>query len=391
MQPDPMPSSPVDPGTFRSVLGNYPTGVVVVTARSATGDPVGMVIGSFTSVSLDPPLVAYLPTRSSGSYAQIKDAPAFCINVLAADQEDLCRTLAVGGERKFDGVAWREAPSGAPILDGVVAWIDCVPAGVHDGGDHDIVLGRTTELKVERDALPLVFFQGGYGRFVPGSLVMAGSSRHLVAASRLAAEHRAELEQLSMQLGCQCTVVALDADEGVFVAAAAPEGQPPASPVGARIPVTAPVQPLFVEPMGPLSRERWMAGLGRDEAGRARAGAVLERAHARGWSVTLASSTESLDLDAFVSDYAANPRTPSRDRAFFALVDSLPLVREPEVIHPESEYLTVDIAVPVTEDDGEVRLVLRVGPFARPISGRALLESVRHLQEAASRFSGGSA
>ncbi|MGQ0483238.1 MAG: flavin reductase family protein [Pseudonocardia sp.] len=155
----------VDPRQFREVLGNYPTGVAVVTAIAEDGRPVGMAVGSFTSVSLDPPLVAFLPDRSSTSFPRIRTAASFCVNVLAADQEALCRGFAVRGGDKFAGVSWAPARSGAPRLDGVAAWIDCDFESITEAGDHYIVLGRVRELHAPGDRPPLVFFRGGYGHF----------------------------------------------------------------------------------------------------------------------------------------------------------------------------------------------------------------------------------
>lgn len=151
---------------FRRVLGHFPTGVVIVTA-TAGGTPAGLSVGSFTSVSLDPPLVAVLPSRTSTSWPRISAAGSFCINILAASQETLCRTFAISGGDKFAGVRWRAAPSGAPILDGTLAWIDCDLDQSVAAGDHFIVLGRVRALGVEQDTVrtPLIFFQGGYGTF----------------------------------------------------------------------------------------------------------------------------------------------------------------------------------------------------------------------------------
>src|SRR6478609_6347417 len=129
-----------DPQRFRRILGHYPTGVTVVTAIGADGTPEGMVVGSFTSVSLDPPLVAFLPASNSGSWARLRTAGRFCVNILGADHEQLCRQFAARGGDKYSGVAWTAAPSGSPIIDGAVAWIDCETETVHTAGDHDIVI-----------------------------------------------------------------------------------------------------------------------------------------------------------------------------------------------------------------------------------------------------------
>ncbi|MGE4321414.1 MAG: flavin reductase family protein [Sphingobium sp.] len=154
-----------DDATFRRVLGHYPTGVCVVTAVEADGAPTGMVVGSFTSVSLDPPLVAFFPDRKSTSWPRIEKVGKFCVNVLGSDQQPLCRQFAASGTDKFAGVTHRVSANGSPILDGVVAWIDCTLDVVHEGGDHFIVLGRVVALEVDRPTSPLLFFQGGYGAF----------------------------------------------------------------------------------------------------------------------------------------------------------------------------------------------------------------------------------
>lgn len=150
---------------FRRVLGHFPTGVVIVTAIY-DGAPAGMSIGSFTSVSLDPPLIAILPAKTSVSWPRIAAAGIFCVNILNARQEALCRTFATSGADKFAGVSWRPAPSGSPVLAGALAWLDCSLEQVVEAGDHLIALGRVTSLDVgdeDQAAEPLVFFQGGYG------------------------------------------------------------------------------------------------------------------------------------------------------------------------------------------------------------------------------------
>lgn len=154
---------------FREVLGHYPTGVTIITAIEAGGRPTGMSIGSFASASLDPPLVTFLANRDSSSFQKILRANSFCVNVLGVDQQSICRQFAAKGADKFTGISWRPALSGAPILEGVVAWIDCEIANVFDAGDHQLVLGRVRALDIATSDSPLVFLKGGYGGFVTGA------------------------------------------------------------------------------------------------------------------------------------------------------------------------------------------------------------------------------
>jgi flavin reductase (DIM6/NTAB) family NADH-FMN oxidoreductase RutF len=157
-------ASGVDEAHFRQVLGHFPTGVTVVTAMTE-GEPVGLAVGSFTSVSLDPPLVLFCPAKSSSSWPKIEAAGSFCVNILGEDQESVSRVFAGKGADKFQGLGWRLGAVGAPILNDVLAWIDCRVEDVHEGGDHYLVVGRVAELGIGHEGRPLVFFRGGYGRF----------------------------------------------------------------------------------------------------------------------------------------------------------------------------------------------------------------------------------
>lgn len=158
----------LDPKMLRSTLGNYPTGVSIITSSDDAGLPVGgMTAGTFTSVSLDPPLVAFLPGKSSSSWPRIEETGKFCINVLSAEQEGLCRSFAVSGNDKFAGVDWYPSPSGLPILAGVVIWLECVLRDVIDAGDHVIALGEVINMETVQDVAPLVFHGGKYNRPMP--------------------------------------------------------------------------------------------------------------------------------------------------------------------------------------------------------------------------------
>jgi 3-hydroxy-9,10-secoandrosta-1,3,5(10)-triene-9,17-dione monooxygenase reductase component len=149
---------------FRRVLGHFPTGVTVITADPPGHSPVGITIGSFTSVSLDPPLVGFLPQKNSQSWPHIERSGSFCVNVLGEAQGDLCWKFTKMNDELYDDVDWRKAPSGSPILAGAIAWIDCDIEQVVDAGDHWFVLGRVRHLDAT-DGAPLLFFKGKLGTF----------------------------------------------------------------------------------------------------------------------------------------------------------------------------------------------------------------------------------
>ncbi|MFJ3926176.1 flavin reductase family protein [Streptomyces sp. NPDC090022] len=159
---------PVSPAEFRAVLGNFASGVTVVTAPAADGEdgPAGFACQSFASLSLDPPLVTFMVARTSTTWPRIARAGVFCVNILGAEQGELCRSFAVSGADKFAGVDHTPAPvTGSPRLDAVPAWIDCRIHAVHTGGDHLIVVGRVEAMGAAGEGEPLLFHKGRFGRF----------------------------------------------------------------------------------------------------------------------------------------------------------------------------------------------------------------------------------
>jgi len=155
---------------FRDVLGRFASGVTVVTGM-AGDEPVGLTCQSFSSVSLEPPLVLAVVARSSRAWPLIRRAGGFCVNVLAADQVALSEAMASRGVDKFAGVEWRpSAGTGSPMLPGALAHVDCTIHAAHEAGDHWIVIGRVVDLLTPEDgagdpaatAGPLLFYRGGY-------------------------------------------------------------------------------------------------------------------------------------------------------------------------------------------------------------------------------------
>jgi 3-hydroxy-9,10-secoandrosta-1,3,5(10)-triene-9,17-dione monooxygenase reductase component len=156
----------IDAMRFRSVLGRFATGVVAVTAIDpATGQPTGLAANSFTSVSLNPPLVAFCVAHTSTTWPKIRAADRHCINILAEHQREICLQLATKGADKFLGLTWTKSPGGHPVLDGAVAWLECAPQTEYVAGDHVIVVCRVHSLDRHHAGGPLLFYRGGYGRF----------------------------------------------------------------------------------------------------------------------------------------------------------------------------------------------------------------------------------
>lgn len=153
----------IDQATMRTVLGHFATGVTVITAM-AEGQPVGIAANSFTSVSLDPPLVLFCAGKSSSTWPLMQKSGAFAVNVLGDHQEEISRLFASKNADRFAGVGFHAAATGSPVLTGSLAYLDCRIYAEHDAGDHVIVVGRVVELGVMDESSPLVFFRGGYNR-----------------------------------------------------------------------------------------------------------------------------------------------------------------------------------------------------------------------------------
>lgn len=153
-----------DAASFRTVLGHFATGITVITAMDRD-EPVGIAANSFTSVSLDPPLVLFCAAKTSGTWPRIQRAGHFTVNVLDEHQEHVSQLFAAKDVDRFARVEWRLGSQG-PILADVHAYLDCTIEAEHDAGDHVIVIGRVQELGLTADAGPLLFYRGRYGRLL---------------------------------------------------------------------------------------------------------------------------------------------------------------------------------------------------------------------------------
>ena len=155
---------PPDEPSYRTVLGHFATGVTIITAMDG-GEPIGVSANSFSSVSLDPPLVLFCASKDSSTWPRIEAAWKFTVNILNEHQEDVCRVFATKGADRFSRIGWRPSAGGSPILHDSLAYIDCTIRDQHDAGDHLIVVGLVQELGVLGDEGPLIFYRGGYGHF----------------------------------------------------------------------------------------------------------------------------------------------------------------------------------------------------------------------------------
>lgn len=152
---------PPDPAGFRHAIGKFATGVAFVTA-APHGDPAGLIVNSLTSVSLEPPLIAFCPSRGSLTWQRMRRAGSFAVNILGRRHESFARDATPPGADRFAGVDWAPGHGGAPLVADALACLECEIVAEHPAGDHWIVVGRVDNLRVSPGDDPLVYFGGAF-------------------------------------------------------------------------------------------------------------------------------------------------------------------------------------------------------------------------------------
>lgn len=383
--------TPIDPAHFREVMGHYPTGVAVVTG-TVDGEPVGMVVGTFSSVSMDPPLVAFMPQVGSRTWDRLALARDLCINVLAHDQLELCRTMAVPRHDKFDGVAWHPSAAGAPVLDEAVVHVHCRQESVVPAGDHWIVLCAVDSMEVTRPVTPLLFFQGGYGGFSPGGM-SAKADADLITAVRLGDRARDQVERVASRLRCEAAaLVAISPDELTTVVSAYGGTASMVEPLGQRVPLIPPIGEAYVAGAAPEVVERWLAKVSPTDPElvacyRARLATVA----ARGVALSMVGPGARADYDRMheaLAEYASGELTPARERAVRAVLAQTRHFFDDVDLLPSETYDVGAVVVPVHGPDGRVAMVLRATQLPTGVTGDVVIGWVEELQAAAAVVEG---
>ncbi|MEO7102105.1 MAG: flavin reductase family protein [Gemmatimonadaceae bacterium] len=153
----------LEPDAFRAVMGRFACGVTVVTVTDEAGADHGMTVSAFASVSLEPPLILVCIDRTASMHDVVTNAEYFAVNILAATQESLARRFADTGAQKFEGVGYSRGETGAPILNDVLAHIECKRVSSTETGDHALIIAETIAASV-RDVRPLLYYRGGFAQ-----------------------------------------------------------------------------------------------------------------------------------------------------------------------------------------------------------------------------------
>ena len=189
-----------DPREFRRALGAFPTGVAIITTVTEAGEPVGLTCNSFSSVSLDPPLVLWSLRRESKSLGLFRQASHFAINILSKGQSQLSSRFASGTiPDRFKGVSHAAGAGGAPIIDGCLARFQCRTFAEHEAGDHIVFIGQVEQFDMTADVEPLVFYRGDY-------MTLAQSLKEIGARDSLSIpeliEARSRIYRTLLELAC---------------------------------------------------------------------------------------------------------------------------------------------------------------------------------------------
>ncbi|MGC7100610.1 flavin reductase [Amycolatopsis lurida] len=340
---------------WRIAFGQYPTGVTILTSVDEAGEPVGMVVGTFTSVSQNPPLVGFFPARSSTTFPHIQKTGRFRASVLGASHEDLCRLFfSSPRSERFSVGDWEYDEHGIPVLRDAVAWFDATITHVTPAGDHCFVLGEVDNLGIggSGSGMPLIFLRGGYGSFTIPRLEF--DLGHVGGQLRVAAGLSHVVQELAERLDVECVLASLERDSIVVLTAANVRSPQ----LGMAFPFAAPMAPGFCAWSDEDRRLMWQ------ENARHLLGSVdeslldemIEDVHRQGYAVSF-GQVMSDQFDAVVG-------APQVDRDMYAalwgsLVDEYRRFMRSD--HPERDVTVVQ--APVFGVDGMIELELVVSGF----------------------------
>ncbi|MET4164934.1 MULTISPECIES: flavin reductase family protein [Gordonia] len=384
--------SAIDPSIFRNVMGHYPTGVVVVTGRGDDGSVLAMVVGTFSSVSMDPPLVSFMPMKTSRTFEKMRRCESLCINILGGEQEDVVLTVAQRWENKLEGIEWFPSPSGDPVLADSVAWIDTRIRNVVEAGDHWIALCEVLDLAVTNPVSPLIFFQGGYGSFVSTSL-MARMDHEILPTIHAAHAARPQVEALATSVRCEVSVLtAVSRDEMAVVLSATAPGVDRGEGLAYRIPMVPPIGDTYVFDQDDETRERWLAKLrDADDDVRQLHRDRLDFVRQHGYLVSFLpeeGSTAYEEMRAATKSYERGRLTPSQEREICASIGKSPVDYRIRDVRSDQTYDVGSLVLPIRDARGGYSMTLRLSQLPPGVTGAQLqtwIEQARAVAEVLGR------
>ncbi|WOP19291.1 flavin reductase family protein [Raineyella sp. LH-20] len=381
----------IDDRLFRDVMGHYPTGVVIVTGTHPDGERLAMVVGTFSSVSLQPALVSFLPMKTSRTFQRLRECPSMCLNVLTGRQEHVGRAIAGRRADKFAGLEWHPSPSGDPILAGSLAWIDVRLKDTIEAGDHWIALCEVVDLAVHSPEAPLIFFQGGYGRFTVPSL-LARIDEEIIGAVHQAERARDLLESIAVRHHCEASLLTVvNEDELVVLASAVAPGIDLADGLGVRVPIVPPIADVWVAEQPAEVQERWLAKAvtseGMVDVFRDRLAWAAERGYLMSF-LPAGRLNPYAEVSRATRRYAAGDLTPAEERDIRRSIASSEVSYRMVEIDPAGTYDVGMVVATVHDPAGRAVRMLRLGQFPRQASGAEVERRIAAVTAGAAELEG---
>lgn len=375
--------SKVDSKTFRNAMGHYPTGVAAVTGRDRDGELLALVVGTFSSVSLEPALVSFMPMKTSKTFNKMRNCTSLCINIFGGEQEQDMLQIARRWEKKFDGIEWYPSPSGDPVLTNSIAWIDTSIEDIVEAGDHWIVLCRVQDLEVTNPVSPLLFFQGGFGSF-------AGSTSGKLTHEILPAIHAAhsvseQLEDLATIIGCEVSVfAAVSEDEFATVFHSLSDAATADHSFATRVPIVPPIGDTYQYDKPAAVQQRWMDKIKDSseeirEIHTRRLDAVKEKGYLLA-HLPLEGSSAYEQMIRATKEYRKASLTPDEQRAINELIGTTTVDYKHREIALEEIYNLASIVFPVRDPGGENTMTLRISQLPQNVTGETVAEWIRMCQ-----------
>lgn len=358
--------------TFREVTGHYPTGVAVVTGVDPTGELLALVVGTFSSVSLDPPLVSFMPMKTSRTFTKMEKCSSLCINIVGGDQEREVMSIAQRWENKFDGIDWYPSPHGSPVLTDAIGWMDTKIWKTVDAGDHWIVLCEVQDMAITNPVSPLIFFQGGYGSFVCTSL-LARMDHEILPAIHAAHAARSEVEALAAEIGCEVSVLtAVSADEMATVLSATAPGVDRDAALAQRIPIVPPIGDSYVFALPEPEQNRWIDKLAGDDKDTQVHRNRLDFIREHGYGISFLPSEGSeayTEMRQATKQYESGRLTPRQERDIRARIGRTSVDYRPQMLDAEGSYNVGSVVFPVRDPAGRHTLTLRLAQVPQNAQG----------------------
>jgi flavin reductase (DIM6/NTAB) family NADH-FMN oxidoreductase RutF/DNA-binding IclR family transcriptional regulator len=368
------------------VMSQVPRAAILMTGVSETGERRGHLVDALTTLTLDPPQVLIVAQAPVDGLVSVADGERLWLTVLAEDQASVVEQLS-GREDAFEDVPLISSPVGAPIPEGSLAWLECVPQRQMWEGSTLLVFALVISVRIERNVRPVLEYQGGFGGFLPNALTIA-SEHGTDAIHRAANAARADMELIASELGVECSVIACEGDSIVTLAAANYSDVARVTRLGDRTPIVPPLGVLFVGSRHTqLTEDAWFRALERlgpvTAEDVARSQAQLQRVRERGWSIIIDGPYRTEDLDAFVQAATQPQHTLHDEDRLYASIRAMAESHEPPNLSSDAVYDVHTLTVPVRSATGDTIVALRVLGLPQQAQGTEVQLWISLLQEAA--------